>query len=248
MPRFTVRSVATAICALALTVMPAACNGDDDPEPTPSATAETVPTRVPRLTLTGALTLDGAPFDAQFMGVRITRDGLATICQAEIPPVVQGAYEIGVLSDAEARGCGADGAELLLWTFLNDTFFYASTTTPWQDGGTEVFSAAFSTADPAGASLPSTGFRGSVTDADGAVPPAGTVIESYVGDVLCGVTSLRSGDFEGYSMIVAGPEAVAGCAEGATITFRIDGEQAAQTGVNDLSFDDDGHILDLVAP
>jgi hypothetical protein len=248
MPRFTVRNVAAAICAVVLSAMSVACSGDDDPEPTPTATAESVPTRVPRLTLTGALTVDGAPFDAQFMGVRTLRDGLATICQAEIPPVVQGAYEIDVLSDAEARGCGQDGAQLLLWTYLNETFLYASTTTPWQDGGTAFVDAAFSTADPKGASLPATGFRGSVTDAGGATPPAGTVIEAYVDDVLCGVTSLRSGDFEGYSMIVAGPEAVAGCAEGATITFRIDGEQAGQTGINDLSFDEDGHELDLRLP
>lgn len=243
MPRSTVRTFAVATCLVALTVMSAACSGDDDAEPT--ATLVTTPTRIPRLTLTGVLTVDGAPFDAQFMGVRIMRDGLATICQAEIPPVVQGAYEIDVLSDAEARGCGQNGAELLLWTYFDETFLYASTTAPWQNGGTAFFDASFSTADPKGASLPATGFRGSVTDADGATPPAGTVIEAYVGDVLCGVTSLRSGDFEGYSIIVAGPQALAACAEDATVTFRVDGTQVAQTGINDLSFDDNGHMLDL---
>jgi hypothetical protein len=230
---------------LVASVIAAACDDDGDPEPAATATAESVPTRVPRLTLIGSLTLDGAPFDAQFMGVRVMRDGLATICQAEIPPVSLGTYEIDVLSDVEARGCGEDGAQLLLWTYVNDVFHYASTTAEWQEGGTLPLDAAFSTADPAGASLPATGFRGTVTGADGTTPPAGTVIEAYVGDVLCGVTSLRSGDFEGYSLIVAGPEAIAGCSEGASVAFRIDGETALQTGINDLSFDDDGHVLDL---
>jgi hypothetical protein len=78
--------------------------------------------------------------------------------------------------------------------------------------------------------------------------PPDTLIEAFIGETRCGLTSLRSGDFEGYSLIVSGPELIPACEQGGMITFTIDGEPAAETAVNDLSFDDDGHVLDLTAP
>ncbi len=46
-----------------------------------------------------------------------------------------------------------------------------------------------------------------------------------------------------YFLIVAGPDAKAGCLEGAEITFLIDGEEVSQTASNDL--EPDPHELDL---
>src|SRR5688572_5662187 len=100
-----------------------ACNNDDPaasdptPRPTPAATSS-IPGAHAEAKLTGVLTLDGAALDAEFLGVRVVRDGLVTACQNQIPPVPVGYYDITVAADAEVRGCGAEGAELLLWTFV----------------------------------------------------------------------------------------------------------------------------------
>jgi hypothetical protein len=65
-----------------------------------------------------------------------------------------------------------------------------------------------------------------------------------VGRVRCGVASTRrTGSFSGYSIAVAGPEAVRGCRRGAEVSFRVDGRRAAQTATNDV--DGSGSSLDL---
>ncbi len=75
---------------------------------------------------------------------------------------------------------------------------------------------------------------------------------SYIGETICGVSSLPPVALDFYKpgsflITVMGPEAVARCDEGATISFRINGELAEQTRVNDLSifFRD---VLDLTLP
>lgn len=215
------------------------------PVPTASSTA---PGADERATLRGTLTLDGAPLDAEFLGVRVVRDGLVAACQNDIPPVVEGSYEIPVASDAEVRGCGAPGAQLLLWTHVNDTFLFSRETVPWPgNGATATFDASFSSAGPQGTSRPVTEIKGHLFDRGGAALPGGTAVEAYAGDVLCGVTSLRYGGAnEGfYTLLVAGPESVPGCGAGATLTFRLHGEPAAETAVNDLAGGAGGRELDL---
>ena len=243
-----VASVAFAVLAAA-----ACSDGSSDSSTEATATAAAAsPTGVPgageRVTLRGTLTLDGAPLEADFLGVRVVRDGLAAACQATIPAVTGGGYEIPVLSDAEVRGCGAPGAEILLWAFTNDTFFFSSQSTPWPgSGATATFDGSFSSTAPAGASTPVTEFKGHLFRRDGSDLPSGTVVEAYVGEVRCGVTSLRYGASveRFYTLIVAGPEAVSACAEGTTLTFRLDGDAAAETAVNDLGQGSEGHELDL---
>ena len=69
---------------------------------------------------------------------------------------------------------------------------------------------------------------------DGAHVPPGARVEAYAGSVRCGVASLRrTGSYSGYILAVVGPDSVAGCERGATLTFRVDGQPAAQTAVND---------------
>lgn len=217
-----------------------ACSSDDDPDPT--TTTPPAPTRTPfpgvdeQASLGGILTLDGALLQADFLGARVVRDGLATACQDNIPAVTDGTYAITVAADAEVRGCGVPGAEVLLWAFVDDHYFFSTETTPWPGADVSAsFDATFSSAAPEGASMPGTGFKGRLFDADGAELPGGTVVEAYIGDVLCGVTSLRYGDAtEGiYTMMVAGPQSVPGCDIGATITFRVEGIPAAETLTND---------------
>ena len=242
--------VGAAVVVLAMT----ACSDSTDGA---SKTATTAPVATPlptfpgageRATLRGALTLDGAQLNADFLGVRVLHDGLAAACQNEIPYVIEGRYDIDVAADAEVRGCGSPGAELLLWTFVNDTFVFSNETAPWPGSGAAVtFDASFSSTTPDGASKPVTEFKGHLFDTDGSELPGGTVVEAYVGDVLCGVTSLRYGESVErlYTLIVAGPESIPACAEGATLTFRLDGAPAAETAVNDLARGSEGHELDL---
>jgi hypothetical protein len=232
-----------------------ACGGGDDGA---SSTATTAPvaTETPgapgaeeRVTLTGLLTMDGVPLEAEFLGVRVMRDGLAAACQLTIPDVAFGNYEIAVASDTEVRGCGAPGAEILLWAYADDAYAFSSETLPWPGSGTgaATFDATFSSTAREGASKPVTEFKGHLFDRQGGELPAGTVVEAYVGDVVCGVTSLRYGeDVERfYTLIVAGPEAVPGCTQGATLAFRLDGEPAAETALNDLGSGTQGHELNL---
>lgn len=227
-----------------------ACRGggrDDTPKTATPASPATDVTSVPgaseRVTLRGTLTLDGAPFDAEFLGARVIRYGLGGACQDAIPKVARGRYEIPVASDAEVRGCGVPGAEILLWVY-KDGFIFSKETTRWPGGGAAVqFDATFSSADREGAGKPVTEFKGRLFDRDGSQLPGGTLVEAYVGDVLCGVTSLRHGDAtEGYyTLVVAGPQSVAGCAIGARLTFRLDGRPAVETAVNDLGRGRDPH-------
>lgn len=226
-----------------------ACRGggrDDSAKTATPASPTTNVTSMPgaseRATLRGTLTLDGAPFDADFLGARVLRDGLAGACQDAIPTVAQGRYEIPVASDAEVRGCGVPGADVLLWVY-KDGFIFSKETTRWPGSGATVqFDATFSSAAREGTGKPVTEFKGHLFDRDGSQLPGGTVIEAYVGDALC-VTSLRRGDAtEGYyTLVVAGPESVAGCAIGATLTFRLDGRPAVETAINDLGRGRDPH-------
>ena len=80
----------------------------------------------------------------------------------------------------------------------------------------------------------------SVLDSSGERLAAGTVIEAYVEEALCGISSLPpvvmvSGDAGTYLIAVAGPESVPGCASGAPISFRVNGKPVPQTGTNDFA-------------
>jgi hypothetical protein len=178
----------------------------------------------------------------------VTKDGLSAACQNSIPGVFGGEYVIEVAADTEVRGCGATDAEVLLWTFVDDRYFFSEQTHPWQPGDqTVTFDASFSSSEPLGASTPVTEMKGHLFGRDGSELPGGTVIEAFAGETRCGITSMRPGGVtEGlFTLIVAGPEAVPACAEGATLTFRLDGEPAIETTVNDLGAGSAGHELDL---
>lgn len=247
--RALVRSATAALVILAAT----ACGGGGQggaPKTATSAPVATgvggVPGAAERATLRGTLTLDGAPLESKFLGVRVIRDGLATPRQYTVPAVTQGRYEIQVVADAEVRRCGAPGAEVLLWAYVGDAYVYSSKATSWPGAGaTATFGASFSTAARAGASKPVTEFKGHLFGRDGSGLPGGTVVEAFVGDVRCGVTSLRD-DFQGiYALAVAGPESLSGCAEGARLTFRINGAPAVETALNDLVSGTNRAVLDL---
>jgi hypothetical protein len=181
--------------------------------------------------VSGDALVDGAPFDSSSMGAVILRAGLVTACQDVLPRVANGRYTITVLADTESSGCGAPGARIVLWTFANNRIMYSTDAVAWPgNGATTTFAALYSTSAPAGAAPALAGFQGNVRDAHGEQLPAGTRVDAYVGDTRCATASLRiTDDFTGYILDVVGPESIAGCARGATLTFRIDGRPAAPT-------------------
>jgi len=210
--------------------------------------AEALPGAADRVVVRGTLTIDGQPFDADFLGAVVRKDGLTTPCQVNIPIVIDGAYEITVYSDTESAGCGQTDAEVYLWTFTRDQYFYTSQPLPWSGNGVDArFDADFSTADPEGAVPEVTQFFGEAFEEDGTRLPAGSRVEAYIGEALCGVASLRgSGSFGGYVISVAGPDEVPGCDLGATITFNVDGRTARQTRVNGPNGEDRRAPTDLI--
>jgi hypothetical protein len=212
------------------------CSGDGGTSASSGRSSPSTGVAAARVVVRGHATLDGAPFDAQFLGAAVRNRGLVTPCQSTLPRVERGLYVVEVLSDAGASGCGVRGSEILLWTFTGNTQYFSTAALPWPaDGRPTTFDASFTTAKPKGAAPPTTEFAGEVFDHDGRRLPDGTRVEAYVGTTRCGVASVRTqGDFTGFSLAVVGPEAVAGCARGATITFRVNGQQAITTAVNDF--------------
>ena len=215
-----------------------------------SPEAGKVPGASDRVTLRGMLTVDGAPFDATFLGAVVRKDGLITPCQYTLPTVEDGRYEIAIRAEAEKAGCGGEGAEIFLWTFAQDLKLYNLEPIPWPgDGAQAPFDATFSATRPDGILPPVTEFFGDAFDVEGERFPPGTRIEAFVGDVVCGVSSLQyTGSFTGYVLAVVGPESVADCGRGATITFKVDGRTATQTAINDLGRGGREGPLDLTLP
>jgi hypothetical protein len=203
------------------------------------------------VSLEGSVTLDGLPLEAEYLGVNVRRGGLVVFCQDEIVAPVFGRYAVGVYGEDELAGCGAEGAELILWTYAGEQQVFSQETLRWPGpGGRVEFDATFSSQDPEGARGRATEIQGRVTLADGTPARAGAIIEARVGDELGGVTSVR--DFStpdeehiGYGMAIVGPESAPGCVQGAAITFTVDGERVRETIVHDLGVGEAEHEVDL---
>lgn len=209
-----------------------------------SAAADALPGASARATLRGTATLDGAPLDARWLGAVVLRDGLVTPCDYVLAPVDGGRYEVTLFAGAESAGCGAAGAQVLLWTFARGQRMFAARATAWPgDGATATFDPAFSSNTPDGAMPPVSQFNGEVYTRDGDHVPPGSRIEARVGGTLCGVASTRGvGNYAGYILNVAGPDTVAGCAKDAPLTFTIDGAPAVESAANHLG---EGEGFDL---
>jgi hypothetical protein len=242
------RPVCAGVIAAIAAVAACGCSGDDGGSAQPAGSSSpSTSAPVESVVVRGSAALDGAPFDAEFLGAAVRDHGLITPCQATLPQVEQGRYEIEVLSIAAASGCGAPDSEVLFWTFTNDTQYFSTEAFPWPaDGQPTNFDIGFVTATPEGAAPRMTEFAGEVFEQDGRQLPDGTRVEARIGNALCGVASVRtSGDFTGFSLAVVGPESIAGCDAGATVTFRADGRPATTTAVNDFRADPS---LDLMLP
>jgi hypothetical protein len=230
-------SVRQLMCAAAMVTVIAASACTDDNKAASVTSAKKAPPPVrgasDRVVVRGDATLDGAPFDARWVGAVILKDGLVTPCQRTLPPVADGHYTITVLAETESSGCGAPGAEIVLWTYAGDKIVFSTNAMAWPGNGREkTFAARYSASTPAGAAPVTAQFNGGVFRSDGRPLPAGTRVDAYVRDTRCGTASVRSSTgFTGYILSVVGPESIAGCERGAPLTFRIDGRPAAATNV-----------------
>lgn len=196
--------------------------------------ADDVPGAGERRDVRGTARLDGVALDAPWVGAVVERDGLSTPCQHSLTSVEGGRFEVTVLADEEATGCGRPGSEVVLWTYANDQKLYSTEALAWPSRHAVTFDANFSTSTPLGAARPTTEFSGEVYERDGSHLPPGARIEARVGATRCGVASVRrTGSFGGYILSVAGPGAAPACRAGGRVTFRIDGRAAVETAVND---------------
>jgi hypothetical protein len=187
-----------------------------------------------RAVVRGRATLDGASFDAPYLGAAVKRNGLVTPCQLTLPRVRDGRFAIRVRPRTEARGCGATGSQIFLWTFVQEQIVYSSKSVRWPGTGkTAKFDPAFSISAPTGGVGPIVGFAGEIFDQANRRLPPGANVEAHIGQTLCGVaTTRRIDNFIGFSIDVVGPDSIPGCAIGGTITFRVDGRDAREMPVN----------------
>lgn len=196
--------------------------------------ADRVPGARRRVVVRGRFKLDGASFDARWLGAVVIRNGLVTPCQLTLPSIRRGRGAITVVANAEASGCGRRGARIALWTFADGQIIFSRGTWRWPSDGELRIRGSFSSARPNGAVGPRTEFGGSVYRPDGRQLPGGTRIDAYVGTIRCGVASIRrTGSFSGFSLSVVGPDAIPGCKRGGTITFRVNGKPALDTAINE---------------
>jgi len=200
-----------------------------------------------RVVVRGRANLDGAPFDARYLGAVIKRHGLVTPCQHTLPRVRDGRFAITVRARTEASGCGAAGSKIFLWTFVQDQIVYSNQSVRWPGNGkTARFDPGFSVSAPTGGVGPIVGFAGEIFDARSRRLPPGAHVQAYIGKTLCAVaTTRRIGNFTGFSIDVVGPDSIPGCEIGATITFRVDGRDAQETAVNQTG---QGASLNLSLP
>ena len=211
---------------------------DSGSSPKQSQTSTTVGAPVPtsigasNALVHGTATLDGARFDAKFVGAVVQRNGLRTACQATLPGIKAGKYRVEVLSGGDSAGCGDAGGRIVLWTFVGDTQLWSTSALPWPGPGHAAqFDAAFSTSAPTGASTAiGAEFSGSVYDENDEYVPAGSRVEARIGNTVCGVATVRKGDeFFGYIMSVAAPPAIAACKRGARISLQVDGRPVKES-------------------
>ena len=226
--------------------------GASRPATAPATTATAPAGRAGRVAIAGRVTLDGVPFDARFIGAAVLRDGMKAACQQDIAQVTGGEYELRILADADVAGCGAPGAQVVLWAAVGpaaDVFVWSKESLPWPgppagSSPPAAFDATFSTVERDGAGIATTDFFGLVRDASGAAVAGGTPIEARVHGTLCGHGTVRREGFDGYNLSVSA-SSVPGCDIGAPITFRVGGQSVRETATNDLNAGGNGHNLDL---
>jgi hypothetical protein len=209
-------------------------------------TADEVPGADARVVIRGNLSVDGAPAgDDSFIWVEVVdNDGNRQICSFAGPPPRGGSYERTVMSDGEFKGCGAPG-RLMQMVVARDDLVLSRESIAWPIGG-ETERALDWSFESASARPPFTYLFGSVTNVEGERLPPGTVVETYVGDVLCGTGAVPQMavlflDPGLWSVLI--DQSRTGCGEG-TVRSLVNGTEVPQTA----TIGDEEQRYDLVLP
>ena len=216
--------------ATAMTFFAASCSsGQHHSAPPASTSPSTVHTARRQATFNGVALLDGRRFDAAFIGSVVLEHGLVTPCNVTIPAITGGRFTIDVYSADASVGCGRSAAKVVFWTYVNNRKLFATNGIEWASGGASNLTIPFSASRPLGATPSVLELSGGAYTADGNLVNAGARVDAYIGDTLCGVASVRHGDFNGYILHVIGPDSRPGCQADGLITFRIDGRRVSKT-------------------
>lgn len=221
-----------------------------------SDAAAHVPGADQRVTLHGAVKLDGQAVDDAFMWAMVRKDGMLRACSYGRIAIDNGTYGMAIAADAETAGCGAPGSEVIVGLFTDDRFVAEQAFSWPQASGDATFDVTFSHAHPVGVAgseeaIFGTAFSGKLLDARDAPLGPGTKVEAYIGATRCGAFAVPPvkmvfDDTQGYTINVAAPETIPGCTKDGTIQFRINGDDTGITAVNDL-LQRQEHPLDLRA-
>jgi pimeloyl-ACP methyl ester carboxylesterase len=184
-----------------------------------------------RITVTGTATLDGNPIEPSdaYLWFEARRDGLRQACDFVNAPLRHGQFERVVAGGEELAGCGGPGAQLVAVAYVFDLdIVVESAPVDWPAPGTRViFNPALSRSSTA---IEDTSISGSVLDASGSRVPPGTIVEAFIGDALCGRTSVPHAVMpfatpDGFNLIVVSSSSVPGCARDAEIRLLVDGAE-----------------------
>ncbi len=211
--------------------------------------ADNVPGADKRVIVSGSATLDGEPIKSGLISATVrNEEGLGRRCALAFALIRSGQFELSVAAEEEMHGCGGPGAKVLL---VHDPFgdaVFAQHIVAWPSSGRQLTAdPVFLSSDTQGPSLPATFVTGEALDANGEYLEPGTVIEAFIGDVLCGTGSLlhiwtTATDPTGYDIAVVNPELKPACRGGETITFQIGGKLVDGAVTHDLGL----HNLELV--
>ena len=211
-----------------------------------SSASNALPGAEQRVTVQGSLTLDGKPMTDGIVWAEVRRDGLRQICSINGDGMRNGTYVRVIAAATEMEGCGGPGSTLAIVALVGGKM-YSTAAEPWPaPGATLTIDGAFVAGD--GVTPDVTPLAGAALDAAGNALAPGTRIEAYIGDSLCGQTTIPRGIMQfsnpdAFGLLVAGPDTDPGCAAGGAVAFRINGAPVAASTSNDLVFS--MHAVDL---
>jgi pimeloyl-ACP methyl ester carboxylesterase len=217
--------------------------------PRPSSPpADAVPGARERVTLSGTVTVDGAPLSGGTFWFEVFNDGLWHACSFEGVRPARGRYERIIVAEREVAGCGKPGAPVAALTIKEGQVLAVETA--WPDSGAAAFNVDFSTSAAQPPAADFTRVFGTVLGADGVRLPPGTTIAAYAGQTLCGRTTvppvvMQFDAPDKFALIVAGPRVRPGCDAGAELRFEVNDEPVAGTLTNRL--DGQGYEIVLTA-
>jgi pimeloyl-ACP methyl ester carboxylesterase len=195
-----------------------------------------------RVTVRANITLDGAPLVYAFIWAEVTDAGLRRLCAFPPAPRPDGVFEQVLASESEKAGCGAPGRRIRIAASVGDRVYFSDESVAWPAGDSVELDVNFTSEDAERPADNVTPVFGGVYDGGGERLPPGTTIEAYIGDTLCGITGIPASVmlFENpdvYDLLVAGPDAIPGCARDGVVTFKVDGVDVDHTARNVLETD-----------